>query len=49
MKTWLISGISLATLEIEADSFDDALEQARKLDIKYNTGQVKPDKYIKEV
>ena len=49
MKTWLISGNNLATLEIEADSFDDALEQARKVDINYNTGQVKPDTYIKEV
>lgn len=42
-KTWLISGSDLPTLEIVADSFDAALAEARKIDARYNTGQVKED------
>lgn len=39
--TWLVSGTGLPTLEIVANSFDDAVAQARKIDARYNTGQVK--------
>ena len=38
---WIISGYNLPTLEIVADSFDDALKEARKINENYNTGQVK--------
>ena len=42
-KTWLISGPDLSTLEIVADSFDAALAEARIVDVRYNTGQVKEE------
>lgn len=42
-KAWLVSGSDLPILEIVADSFDDALAEARIVDVRYNTGQVKED------
>ena len=38
---WIISGIDLPTLEIIADSFDEALAIARKNNKDYDCGQVK--------
>lgn len=38
---WLISGIDLPTIEIKADSFDEAIKQARELNPRYDAGQVK--------
>lgn len=43
IATWLISGTGLPTLEIQASSFDEAIDEARKIDPNYNTGQVKED------
>ena len=40
MKTWYIWGLYLPVLLIEADSFDRALEEARKINPNYNTGQL---------
>lgn len=42
-KVWKITGSGLPALEIVANSFDDAIAQARKIDTRYNTGQVKED------
>lgn len=41
MKTWIIWGICLEKLEIKANSFDEALKEARKINENYNTGMVK--------
>ena len=41
MKTWYIWGINLPKIEIKADSFDNAIAQARKINKNYNTGQLK--------
>ena len=41
MKTWYVWGINLPKLEIKADSFDNAIAQARKINKNYNTGQLK--------
>ena len=41
MKIWKIWGKNLQMLEIVADSFDDALKEARKVNKDYNTGQLK--------
>ena len=41
MFTWKIWGIGLPVLEIKADSFDNAIHEARKIDKNYNTGQIK--------
>lgn len=41
MKIWYIWGISLERLEIKANSFDEALKEARKINKNYNTGQLK--------
>ena len=41
MKIWKIWGRNLQTLEIVADSFDDALKEARKVNKGYTTGQLK--------
>ena len=41
MKTWYIWGINLPKIEIKADSFDNAISQARKINKNYNTGQLK--------
>ena len=38
---WIIKGKDLPTLEIDADSFDEALEIARKDNQNYISGQVK--------
>ena len=38
---WIIKGKDLPTLEIIADSFDEALEIARKENKNYVSGQVK--------
>ena len=39
-NTWLISGRDVATIKVNAESFDRALEIARRIDPRYNTGQV---------
>lgn len=41
---WIISGRNLPTLEIEADSFDEALKEARQINKNYDTGQVKENR-----
>lgn len=42
MKTWLVWGdVSLPQIEIKADNFDKAIEEARKIDKKYYLGQLK--------
>ena len=41
MFTWKIWGTNLPTLEIKADSFDDAIREARKINKKYDSGQIK--------
>lgn len=41
MKTWYVWGINLPKLEIKANSFDNAIAQARKINKNYNTGQLK--------
>ena len=41
MKTWYIWGINLPKIEIKANSFDNAIAQARKVNKNYNTGQLK--------
>ena len=41
MKTWVIWGIGLERLEIKANSFDEALAEARKINKNYNAGQLK--------
>ena len=40
MKVWAISGGSLPTIYIKADSFDDAIKQARQIDSRYCGGYV---------
>lgn len=40
MKTWKIWGIGLPMLYIVANSFDDAIRQARKVNSGYNIGQL---------
>ena len=39
MKLWYIWGLYLPVLLIEADSFDKALEEARRINPNYNIGQ----------
>ena len=41
MKTWYVWGINLPKIEIKADSFDNAIAQARKINKNYNIGQLK--------
>ena len=41
MKIWYIWGIGLERLEIKADSFDKAIEEARKINKNYYIGQLK--------
>ena len=36
MKTWYVWGINLPKLEIKANSFDNAIAQARKINKNYN-------------
>lgn len=40
MKVWAISGGGLPTIYIKADSFDDAIKQARQIDSRYCGGYV---------
>ena len=40
MKMWKIWGKNLSPLYIQANSFDEALEEAQKLNPNYCTGQV---------
>lgn len=40
MIVWKIWGNSLPVLYIQADSFDEALKEARKTNQNYNTGQL---------
>lgn len=37
---WIISGIGLPALRIQANSFDEAIKQARTVDIRYSGGYV---------
>ena len=41
MKIWFIWGIGLDRLEIKADSFDEAIEEARKINQNYSICQLK--------
>ena len=41
MKIWYIWGTGLECLEIKANSFDEALKEARQINPNYNTGQLK--------
>lgn len=41
MKTWYVWGINLPKIEIKANSFDNAIAQARKINKNYNTGQLR--------
>ena len=41
MKTWYVWGINLPKIEIKANSFDNAIAQARKINKNYNAGQLK--------
>ena len=40
MKTWYVWGINLPKIEIKANSFDNAIAQARKINKKYNNQAV---------
>ena len=40
-KIWYIWGIGLERLEIKANSFDEAIEKARKINQNYSIGQLK--------
>ena len=40
-KLWYIWGINLERLEIKANSFDEAIEEARKINKNYCIGQLK--------
>ncbi len=44
MLTWIISGRGLPDLKIQAESFDEALEEARRVDANYCSGHVVNDK-----
>ena len=37
---WNVTGYELLELYIDAESFDDAIAEARKINPNYNTGQV---------
>ena len=41
MKTWIVWGIGLEKIEIVADNFDSAIKIARKINVNYNTAQLK--------
>ena len=41
MKTWYVWGINLPKLEIKANSLDNAIAQARKINKNYNIAQIK--------
>lgn len=40
MKEWFITGDDLCGFIVKAESFDEALAQARKINPEYSTGQV---------
>lgn len=40
MHTWEITGINLPPIIVEAESFDDALKQARRIEDNYCGGRV---------
>lgn len=40
MKEWFITGGDLCGIIVKAESFDDALAQARKINLGYTAGQV---------
>lgn len=40
MKVWIISGLNLKSLLIEAESFDEALKKARKVNKNYCSGKL---------
>ena len=46
MKLWYVCGLYLPVLLIEADSFDKALEEARRINPNYNTGQLRGSQRI---
>ena len=48
MKLWYIWGLYLPVLLIEADNFDKALEEARKINPNYNTGQLRERRLTKQ-
>ena len=41
MKTWYIWGLYLPVLLIEANTFDEALEEARRINPNYNIGKLR--------
>ena len=41
LKLWYIWGLFLPVLLIEANTFDEALEEARRINPNYNTGQLR--------
>lgn len=41
IKIWYIWGTDLKRLEIKANTFDEALKEARNINPEYNTGQLK--------
>lgn len=43
-KTWKISGKNLKDLFIEAESYDEALAKARKINWNYSCGQIVKNK-----
>ena len=47
-KLWYIWGLYLPVLLIEADSFDKALEEARRINPNYNTGQLRERRLTKQ-
>lgn len=40
MKEWFITGFDLCGIIVKAESFDEALAQARKINPEYSIGQV---------
>ncbi len=41
--TWSISGMNLPEITVEADSFDEAIGEARKIAKEYYGGQIKEE------
>ena len=41
MNIWIIWSSELPEIEIEANSFDEAIKKARNINPNYNTGQLK--------
>lgn len=40
MKEWFVTGGDLCGIIVKAESFDDAVAQARKINSMYSTGRV---------